>query len=482
MRKFLIALLVLATLAIGWVVLSRDESPAPAEAVAAPQAAAPETSLDAAPESGSVTAPLERSDPSARERVESSPPDLRARIRGSVVRIGDNVRAPMARIEIVVFGGGKPESRTRTDADGSFDLLAEPGSRWIGAAPPNAPAWWDPIELPAEGSVRYDREFEANRKHCVRVWRREGEELVPVGGARVRLAACRELDAEQLISPLFSASLGFETSNDGRAQVLTNVQGLYMVEVTADGLASQVSRLDLSPFVSSSPFDPDDGCMHVTLRNEGPPVSGVVFAPDGTPLAGAAVFLDIRDSTGEGHVTRAEGNWVPSAVAPVQPPMTWTDEQGAFTLPGPGPEVVDILSAQVVVLPRRRNLVHHWTVPFDVNPRDGTTVLVQLPVARVVTLRIVDAEGSPTQGMASARDQDGMPHAPAGSPAVWLGPQHSGRVFPAQNGRVQLVHAGGVLRVGLSPYDTNGAPRWDPTEVEVKVPPDGDADVLVQLP
>ena len=482
MRKLFAALLVLAALVAGGLFLSRDASDTPADSSAEPAAAAPDVVEPSSPAADSVSPLIDRSEYKAPERVETARRDPRTRVSGTIVRVDGSLRVPMANLEIVVFDGGGPEVRARTDADGRFELRAEPGSRKIGAAPPNAPAWWDRIELPPDGEVRFDRELAAYRKHCVQVWRREGEELVPVGRARVRLAACEELDVEQLVSPLFSRSLGFETSNDGRVQVLTDVEGPYLIEVSAEGLVSQVSRLDLSPFISSSRFDPEDGCLHVTLRNEGPPISGIVQAPDGSPLAGAAVFLDIRDSTGTGYVTREGGNWTPSMLEPAQPPMAWTDEEGAFTLPGPGPEVIDILSARVVVQPRRPNLVHHWSVDIDTSERDGSTVLVRLPASRSVTLRLIGRDGKPVRGIASASDQDGMPHAPAGSPALWLGPQHTDRLFPTQDGKVRLQHVGGPLRVGISLYDEQGQPRWDAGAVEVVVPTSGDAEVRVQLP
>lgn len=482
MRKLLAALLALAVLFAVGLFLSRDGTEDPADSVAEPAGAAPDVVEPSTPDAGSSSPLVERSEYRAPERVETARRDPRARVSGTIVQVDGNVRVPVANLEIVVFDGGGPEARTRTDAEGRFELRAEPGSRKIGAAAPNAPAWWDRIELPADGDVRYDREIGRYRKHCVQVWRREGEELVPVGRARVRLAACEELDAEQLVSPLFSRSLGFETTNDGRAQVLTDVDGPYLIEVSAEGLVTQVSRFDLSPFLSSSRFDPEDGCLHVTLRNEGPPISGIVQAPDGSPLAGAAVFLDLHDSTGTGYVTREGGHWTPMMLAPAQPPMAWTDDQGAFTLPGPGPEVIDILSARVVVQPRRSNLVHHWSVDLDASERDGSTVFVRLPAARSITLRIIGRDGQPARGLVSARDLDGMPHAPAGSPAIWLGPEHTGRLFPAQDGSVRLQHVGGSLRVGISLYDAPGKPRWDAGEVEVNVPSSGVADVRVQLP
>ena len=483
MRKLLAVLLVLAVLVAGGLFLSHDASGGPADSAAEPAAATPDVVEPSSPEAKSISPLVERSEYRAPERIGTARRDPRTRVSGTIVRLDGNLRVPMANLEIVVFDGEGPEVRARTNSEGRFELRAEPGSRKIGAAPPNAPAWWDEIELPADGDVRYDRELAANRKHCVQVWRREGEELVPVGRARVRLAACEELDAEQLLAPLFSHSLGFETSNDGRALVLTDVEGPYLIEVSAEGLVSQVSHLDLSPFISSSRFDAEDGCLHVSLRNEGPPISGIVQSPDGSPLAGAAVFLDIRDSAGAGYVTRESGNWTPSMLEPAQPPMAWTDEQGAFTLPGPGPEVIDILSARVVVQPRRPNLVHHWSVDLDTSERDGSTVFVRLPAARSITLHIHGRDGKLARGLVSACDQDGMPHAPAGYPAIWLGPQHTGRLFSAPDGKVRLQHVGGPLRVGISLHDEQGNPTVAlPHTLDVVVPTNGDADVRVELP
>ena len=482
MQKFLALFAVLAVLLLGWLLLVRNGSDVPVDSAAAPASARPEPDPAAIERDEDSSAPAERSEFIAPARVETVRRDPRARVHGTIVQLDSNVRVPMATVEIVVYGGRGPEARARTDAEGRFELRAEPGSRRIGAAPLNAPAWWDTIELPPEGDVTYDREVNASRRHCLRVWRREGEELMPVGGARVRVGTCEGIDAEQLASPFFARSLGLETRNDGSVQVLTGADGKYALEVSADGLVTQVVALDLSPFLSHSPYDSLDGCLHVVLRNGGPPISGVVTAPNGDPLAEAAVFLDLHDSTGAGYVAREGGNWVPQALPPSQPPTTWTDEQGGFLLPGPGPEVIDILSARVVVQPRRAGLVHHCVAEVDMSERDGATVFVKVPAARERTLRIVDREGKSVSGDVSVRDMDGLPHAPAGSPASWLGAQHAGRVFPSRDGRVKLVHAGGPARVGVSLYDEDGRPRWSDLEVEIVVPTSGDSEVRVQLP
>ncbi|MFM7296581.1 MAG: hypothetical protein ACKO4Q_05080 [Planctomycetota bacterium] len=482
MRKLLALFAVLAVLLLGWLLLAREGTEVSADPAAAPASASAEPDTSTPERGDTALVPAERSELVEPTRVETVRRDPRARVHGTIVQLDSNVRVPMANVEIVVYGGRGPEVRARTDAEGRFELRAEPGSRRIGAAPLNAPAWWDALDLPPEGDVTYDREVNASRKHCLRVWRREGEELMPVGGARVRVGSCDEVDAEQLASPFFARSHGLETRNDGTVQVMTGAEGKYALEVSADGLVTQVVALDLSPFLSRSFYDSLDGCMHVVLRNAGPPITGLVTAPDGTPLAGAAVFLDVHDSAGAGFVAREGGNWVPQALAASQPPMAWTDEQGGFLLAGPGPEVIDILSARIVVQPRRAGLVHHCVAEVDMSERDGATVFVSVPAARERTLRIVDREGKPVRGDVSVRDMDGLPHAPAGSAALWLGAQHTGRVFPSRDGRVKLVHAGGPARVGISPYDEGGRPRWDASEIEVVVPAAGDGEVRVQLP
>ena len=394
------------------------------------------------------------------------------RLHGKIEQLGEDGRSrrPVADLELALFGGDETVLRTRTDEAGRYEFMTRPGPKQLGASPSDGPAWWDALDVPAEDEFVHDRLLVGTTKRCVRVWRRDGDELAPLYGATVSLVE-GAVDLAWWSSPLRSRATTSTTDMQGMAEVIAPLGGQSVpctLEVRADGFMPFVGTLE------GSSAGEDSSCVHVTLWSEGPMLEGVVLDPEGLAVPGAAVFLLVEHSTGDG-VWMNEGEMLrPQQLPMTQPPVTWTDERGGFSVAGPGAEIVDIQSARVVVFPRRNNLVHHWAVELS-DPRsqpDG--VVVRIPRARPVRLVFLDVHGRPRAGAASLRDAFGSPYAPADAPLRWIHASDSARVFRAPEGGVELLLPSGPVVVGISPYDANGVPQWQRDEIGVDVPEGSD--------
>jgi hypothetical protein len=443
------------------------------EVVAEPRTAA-QTDARLGPTSGEST----RVDAEEARHRRNSERSRWTRLYGTIERLDETgvTRFPVAQLELLLSGGTGEALRTRTDDAGRYEFQTRPGRWTLASAPADGLAWSDALEIPQQEELRYDRVISSPIKRCVRVWRRVDDELDPVFGANVTVVE-GSVDIEGWRSPLRTSPWTSQSDMEGIAQVLvpsgpTSVS--CTLAVRAEGLAPFIGV-----FESQRLSDPD-ACLHVTLWSEGPLLEGVVLDPDGVPLPGAAVCLLVDHSTGDG-VWRNEGEALrPEQLPPTQPDVAWTDARGAFSLAGPGSEIVDIQAARVVVFPRRSELVQHWTVELDDPRSQPNGILVRIPPSRPVQLLLVDAAGRPRAGAVSVRDVFGTPFAPAGQPLRWIPASDNARVFPAPDGRVTLLHPSGGLVVGISPYDANGVPQWQRDELRIEVP-EGSGEVELRV-
>lgn len=463
--------LVIAVLALLW---PRGEKSLDDEAVGAQ----PETQEVAGPRSGEderltpTTVETSRVDADeARQRRQTSRASW-TRLHGKIERLGEDGRSrhPVADLELALFGGAEAELRTRTDQAGHYEFMTRPGPKQLGASPSDGPAWCDTLDVPADDELVHDRLLTGTTKRCVRVWRRDGDELAPLYGATVSLVE-GAVDLAWWSSPLRSRATSSVTEVEGVAQVLAPRGGQPVpctLEVRADGFLPFVGALE------AVNVEEDTDCVHVTLFGEGPTLEGIVLDPEGLAVPGAAVLLLVEHSTGDG-VWMNEGEALrPPQLPMTQPPVTWTDERGGFSLAGPGSEIVDIQSARVVVFPRRSELVQHWSVELS-DPRsqpDG--IVVRIPPSRPVRLVFLSPLGHPHAGAASLRDAFGSPYAPVDAPLRWIPASDAARVFPARDGSVEVLLPSGPLVVGISPSDANGTPQWQRDEIGIEVPEGSD--------
>lgn len=404
-----------------------------------------------------------------------------ARVVGTITRAGDGV--PLAGLELVGCSRERVVARASTDARGAYSLELPPGSWFVGSvAAPHVP-WCLPVEL-APGEVRVlDRAIEEPFELCVVVHARssltaapaaaevgvdeqagdtptpDGQGLELLAGARVALI---ETDLEFAVGHELAQRLAppsVTTDLDGRAMLRVGFGAECLLTIEARGYRTAEVKADFNVFLSRSPFS-SDGCLHVALEPDGGRIAGRVLLPDGTPLAGAAVFVGIPAAARAALRTQMleGGAWIQHHEA-LHPPLAWTDAEGRFEARAPAAEPLELC-----VLPERAELPHHFTRPLDARER---WVDMTLPASRRYELRLVDATGNPLEGIAGVRDLGGRAHLPpeaSSRHAVnWDG---EFRVFPVVEGRFSLLHSGGKVSIGFSPRGT-----WRSGEVEVVLPP-----------
>jgi hypothetical protein len=381
-------------------------------------------------------------------------------------------RATMANYTLQAFGEHMDGKSTSSDAAGHYEFLLEPGTCYVGGSQQGRRAWCESLELQAGDERQLDRNLGDSIELCVRVWSRNQEATLPLLDAQVTLV---EADANAFSTVGVDVQLGVEsvtTDRDGFATIDITEFAKLMLVARAPGFLPSVVGADFSPHLSYSPIA-FDGCLHIVLEPEGPWVFGRILDAAGGPVEGAVVFCAARvDPMAE--PTKAKGSRVgerhAQALESRHPAFVRSDAGGDFRVRAPL-----ATSLEIVVLPRRADLIHHFAQPLD--PRDvrfGVVLELRLPEAWPIELEIVDATGAPQVGFVSVRDEDGRAHAPHGalSDDDFVATT-AGRRFPLQQGRLRVLHPGGLARIGLSPQG-----RWRAGEIEVRLPAGPRTDAL----
>lgn len=460
-KKFLVGL-ALALLALAALLLRPSGEETEPEAVASPDA----PSDLAAPTVDTAVAP-----PAPESvRADATPRDESGtgveKVHGLVI---DATRdRPVAQLAIEGALEGRGIRRARTDAQGRFTLEVKAGLVRVTATPPGHAGWCEHFVLEPGRTASMTQEL-GGTKLALCAWSSWGDKLEPIEGAEVRVIAVNDDAALHVGCPLYKGSPTAATNAEGQASFSTRAGAIHLVQVRADGHHSRTFVLDLERREI-------EDCVQVVLEPLGAPIRGRILSPDGQPLAGALVMVDIRRTTSDG-AARSGSLAARGAVAPpeleaeLHPPFVSTGPDGRYEIHGPRRSAPQLLDATLLVFPQREGLVHHYSLPLPKATLDAPRELdVRLPVAHEITVEFVNPDGvAMKDGPASARDIDGRAFAP--EPGYIPGQQltqTAGRYFSTNNGVFRFLHCGGTVRVGLSPEGT-----WRGQEVGIVIPPDG---------
>jgi len=438
----------------------------PAGEAAAPDAVArPEASAE--PAAQSVEAALAgpetvRTDANAREESWS---DVE-KVHGLVI---EAVRdRPVAQLAIDGALEGRGVRRARTDAQGRFTLEVKPGLVRVTATPPDHAGWCEHIVLERGRTASFTREL-GGAPLPLQAWTSRGDALEPLEGAEVRVVAVNDDAALHIGCPIYKGAPTASTDARGQASFTTLAGAIHLVQVRAEGHHSRTFVLDLERRAI-------EYSVEVVLEPIGAPIRGRILTPEGQPLAGALVMIDIRRNAAAGashfaHLATRDGQPKAELEAELHPPFVATGPDGRYEIHGPRRNSPGLLDATLLVFPQRDGLVHHHSLPLPTATLDLARDLdVRLPVAHEITVEFVNPDNVALKdGPASARGIDGRAFAP--EPRFIPGQQltqTAGRYFATENGIFRFLHAGGTVRVGLSPGGV-----WRGQEIGIVIPSDG---------
>jgi hypothetical protein len=447
-----------------WIVARRDgERGGVGERASGPaHTAVPRARLEPAPAAARAAVA-----PEGAASARATPAPGGARLFGTFTDAGDG--RPLGALALGVQGAAT-ERRTRTARDGSFAFELAPGAWTFFLRPPQGRvAFVQELVLAAGEERELSRALGTAQSLCVRVWRVERGDVVPCADADVWLIQGDDDRLARARWPDVAGLAAVRTDREGRVELPCEDFAKVLLLVERAGYLPYAAAFDFNPVLSWSAFSPD-GCIHLALAELGASVRGRVLDPAGRPLEGALVA--VIDCAEPAYALEDLGR-VPAhvdglALQPGEhPALTHTTNDGEFTLEIPRALAERGSGATLLVLSGRAELVHHATRALDAAELLGKrAVELTLPAAGPVELEFVDQHGATRDGVASVRDPDGFAHGGTDAPTIVdLLARGAGRRFQTSAGRVQLLHPGGRVRVGLSPGGL-----WDGREFELKIP------------